>query len=39
VSIAVVIIAVTAVAGTVALAGDENLFYIERGLTGPLNAQ
>ncbi len=38
-SVAVVIIAVTAVAGTMSLAGNEDLYYIERGLTGPLNAQ
>ena len=38
-SVAVVIIAVTAVVGTMSLAGNEDLYYIERGLTGPLNAQ
>ena len=38
-SIAVAVIAVTAVLGTAALADDQDLFYIERGLTGPLNAQ
>ena len=37
--VAVVIIAVTAVAGTAALAKNEDLIYIERGLTGPGNAQ
>jgi len=35
----VVIIAVTAVAGTAALAKNEDLIFIERGLTGPGNAQ
>ena len=38
-SIAVAIIAVTAVVGTAALADDKDLTYIERGLTGPRNAQ
>jgi hypothetical protein len=38
-SVAVAIIAVTAVVGTAALADNKDLFYIERGLTGPLNAQ
>ncbi len=38
-SIAVAIIAVTAVVGTAALADNKDLFYIERGLTGPVNAQ
>ncbi|MDQ4048011.1 MAG: RnfABCDGE type electron transport complex subunit D, partial [Actinomycetota bacterium] len=38
-SIAVVIIALTAFAGTAALADNEDLIYIERGLTGPRNAQ
>lgn len=38
-SVAVVLIAVTALAGTIALTGNEDLFFIERGLTGPRNAQ
>lgn len=38
-SIAVVIIAVTAVVGTAALADNKDLIFIERGLTGPRNAQ
>ncbi|MCP9490522.1 MAG: hypothetical protein MSC31_11690 [Solirubrobacteraceae bacterium MAG38_C4-C5] len=38
-SIAVVIIALTAVVGTAALADNKDLYYIERGLTGPVNAQ
>ncbi len=38
-SIAVALIAVTAVAGTAALANNDDLIFIERGLTGPGNAQ
>ena len=38
-TLAVAIIAVTAVVGTAALADNEDLIYIERGLTGPRNAQ
>jgi len=38
-SIAVILITVIAVAGTAALAGNEDLIFIERGLTGPRNAQ
>ncbi len=38
-NIAVIIIAVTALAGTAALAQNNDLIYIERGLTGPRNAQ
>ncbi|MDQ3631555.1 MAG: RnfABCDGE type electron transport complex subunit D [Actinomycetota bacterium] len=38
-SIAVILIAVTAVAGTAALAQNRDLVFIERGLTGPRNAQ
>ncbi|MDP8968429.1 MAG: hypothetical protein M3N04_07510, partial [Actinomycetota bacterium] len=38
-TLAVAIIAVTAVTGTAALADNEDLIYIERGLTGPRNAQ
>jgi hypothetical protein len=38
-SIAVLIIAATAFAGTAALANNKDLIYIERGLTGPRNAQ
>ncbi len=38
-TIAVIIIAATALAGTVGLSGNKDLTYIERGLTGPRNAQ
>jgi hypothetical protein len=38
-SIAVALIAATALAGTVALTANDDLFFIERGLTGPRNAQ
>ncbi|MGI8624021.1 MAG: hypothetical protein ACR2NB_11185 [Solirubrobacteraceae bacterium] len=38
-SIAMAVIALTAVTGTVALAGNRDLGFIERGLTGPRNAQ
>ena len=38
-TLAVAIIAVTAVVGTAALADNQDLIYIERGLTGPRNAQ
>lgn len=38
-TIAVAMIAVTAVVGTAALADNRDLVYIERGLTGPRNAQ
>ena len=38
-TIAVALIALTAVVGTAALADNEDLIYIERGLTGPRNAQ
>lgn len=38
-TVAVAIIAVTAVVGTAALADNQDLIYIERGLTGPRNAQ
>ena len=38
-TLAVAIIAVTAVVGTAALADNRDLIYIERGLTGPRNAQ
>ncbi len=38
-TIAVIIIALTAVVGTAALAGDKDLTYIERGLTGKRTAQ
>jgi Na+-translocating ferredoxin:NAD+ oxidoreductase RnfD subunit len=37
--LAVVLIALTAVVGTAALADNEDLVYIEQGLTGPRNAQ
>ena len=37
--IAVALIALTAVVGTAALADNEDLVYIEQGLTGPRNAQ
>jgi hypothetical protein len=38
-TIAVALIALTAVVGTAALAGNRDLVYIEQGLTGPRNAQ
>jgi len=38
-TIAVALIALTAVVGTAALADNQDLIYIERGLTGPRNAQ
>jgi hypothetical protein len=38
-SLAVILIVVTAVAGTAALAENRDLVFIERGLTGPRNAQ
>lgn len=38
-TVAVALIAVTAVVGTAALADNQDLIYIERGLTGPRNAQ
>ncbi len=38
-SIAIVVIVLTALVGTAALAGNEQLGFIERGLTGPRNAQ
>ncbi len=38
-SLAVILIVVTAVAGTAALADNRDLVFIERGLTGPRNAQ
>jgi len=38
-NIAVIIIAATALAGTASLAHNRDLIYIERGLTGPRNAQ
>ncbi len=38
-TIAVIILSATALAGTAALAHDKDLIYIERGLTGPRNAQ
>ena len=38
-TLAVALIALTAFAGTVALADNQDLIYIERGLTGPRNAQ
>ncbi|MBW3607759.1 MAG: RnfABCDGE type electron transport complex subunit D [Actinobacteria bacterium] len=38
-TLAVAIIAVTAAVGTAALADNQDLIYIERGLTGPRNAQ
>ena len=38
-TIAVVLIALTAVIGTAALADNRDLVFIERGLTGPRNAQ
>ena len=37
--LAVVLIAMTAVVGTAALADNQDLVYIEQGLTGPRNAQ